>query len=105
MKVKLFLLLLITIISSCTVQRVSKLTSDNIKPGLSKEEVIALCGKPYKEAFNYTEDKILVEQLYYKEELFVNKWVEVTTILHFEDSKLVSIEPFRERSANDKGWK
>lgn len=102
MKNYILLFILSVVFISCNVQRASKLTSDKLRPGMSKSEVIAACGKPYKEGFDYLENKTLLERLYYKEVIFANKWVEITTILHFEDAKLVSVEQGREKPVSDK---
>ncbi|BEG98271.1 hypothetical protein [Bacteroides sedimenti] len=67
-------------------------TSDKIKPGMSKAELISIFGKPYKSAFFYDKDKILHETLYYKEQLYIMTWYSVNTIFHFENSILISQE-------------
>jgi hypothetical protein len=102
-KIKYFFLFALTIISvGCTVQRQSKFTSDVIKPGMSKEAVIALYGKPYKESSSSDNNKALQESFYYKEILFLGRWYEVNNILHFEDSVLKSLEQGEEQLL-DKG--
>lgn len=67
-------------------------TSEKIKPGMSKSEVISIFGKPYKSSFYYDKEKQLHEALYYKEHLFIKLWYTVNTIFHFENGILVSQE-------------
>lgn len=104
---KICLLLLISVsLSGCVTSRIENkgsfirnddtksifVTSDKIKPGMSKAELISIFGKPYKSAFFYDKDKILHETLYYKEQLYIMTWYSVNTIFHFENSILISQE-------------
>ena len=65
-------------------------TSDNIKLGITKTEIIDKYGKPYKESFSYDDNKVLQEELCYKEELYIKGWYVINTVFHFENSRLVS---------------
>ncbi len=97
-KIICFFLLALTIISmGCAVQRQTKFTSDHIKPGMTKEAVLALYGKPYKESSATDSNQILNEDFYYKEQLYLGRWYEVNSILHFENSVFKSLEQGKER--------
>ena len=100
-KIKHFFLLTLTIISiGCTVQRQSKFTADSIKLGMTKEAVIALNGKPYKESASTDNNQTLKESLHYKEILFLGRWYEINSILHFENSIFKSLEQGEEQLLN-----
>lgn len=91
-----FLLLLFAI--GCTVQRSSKFTSEKVKPGMTKKEVIALYGKPYKQSTSIDSNHVLHEDYYYKEQLFLrSKWYEVNNILHFQNEVLTSLQQGEEK--------
>jgi hypothetical protein len=66
--------------------------SDKVKPGMSKTDFISIFGKPYKSSFFYDKNKILHEDLYYKEQLYIETTYMVNTIFHFENSVLISQE-------------
>jgi len=104
---KIFLLLLVSLsLSSCITTKtenkgsfVSKddtksmfVISDKVKPGMSKAELISIFGKPYKSGFYFDKNKVLHEDLYYKEQLFIETWYMINTVFHFENSILVSQE-------------
>lgn len=73
------------------------LIDKNVKPGITKAELIAAHGDPYKQSFFYDDKKVLNEILYYKESLAVNqRWYNVNTIFHFENSILISQEQGKE---------
>ena len=99
---KIFLLLLVSLsLSSCiTTQTENKgsfvskdytksmfVISDKVKPGMSKADFISLFGKPYKTGFYFDKDKVLHEDLYYKEQLYIQTWYMINTVFHFENSK------------------
>lgn len=94
------LLLAACLFSSCSSIYPPKnsafLTSKNVKPGITKAELTASHGQPYKQSFFYDDKKVLNEILYYKESLFLNGWYTVNTIFHFENSILISQEQGRE---------
>lgn len=110
---KIWLLLLISLsLSSCITSKIENqgsfvpqddtksmfVTSDKVKFGMNKAELISIFGKPYKSSFFYDKDKILHEDLYYKEQLYIKGWYMINTIFHFENSKLVSQEQGNEES-------
>ncbi len=110
---KIWLLLLISLsLSSCITSKIENqgsfvpqddtksmfVTSDKVKLGMNKAELISIFGKPYKSSFFYDKDKILHEDLYYKEQLYIKGWYMINTIFHFENSKLVSQEQGNEES-------
>lgn len=64
---------------------------------MTKEAVIALYGKPYKESSSIDNDQNLHESLYYKEQLFLGRWYEINSILHFENSAFKSLEQGKEQ--------
>ncbi|MRJ08641.1 hypothetical protein EDL98_07915 [Ornithobacterium rhinotracheale] len=87
----------LTIPTSCFVSMApstSKIVSYNIQPGMTKNEVIGIMGKPYKKGF--------VDNPYAKEEVFYYKEkikspnkvtvVYIENILTFKNNVLVSIE-------------
>jgi hypothetical protein len=92
-KIILLLLFILTITSlGCAVQRQSRFTTNQIQPGMTKEAVIARFGKPYKESSSMDRRKIFHEKLYYKEQVYLGRWYEVNSILHFENSVFKSLE-------------
>lgn len=93
----LFLLMLALASFGCSVQRQTKFTSDAIKPGMTKEAVVSKYGKPYKVSSSIDKNQISHEDLYYKEQLYLGRWYEVNSILHFENSLFVSLEQGKER--------
>lgn len=113
---KICLLLFISLsLSSCITSKIENqgsfipqdvtksmfVVSDKVKPGMSKAELISIFGKPYKTSFFYDKDKILHEDLFYKEELYIKKWYMINTIFHFENSTLVSQEQGNEELPYD----
>lgn len=86
---------------SCSVQRVSKIVQHDIKPGMTKEQVVSVLGKPYKVAMA-AEKNITYDQLFYKEELWTGKTHVLTeSILSFENNVLVKIDQGQERIEGD----
>jgi len=75
----------------------SKFTLDTIRPGMSKEQITALAGKPYKQTFHYGADSTLFETCYYKEVIWKSGWFEFNNLLHFKNGKLESLEQGREK--------
>lgn len=97
-KITYFLLLTLTLaLFGCSVQRQSKFTANNVKQGMTKEAVISLYGKPYKVSSSVDNNQITHEDLYYKEQLYLGRWYEVNSILHFENSLFKSLEQGKER--------
>lgn len=97
-KILFSLLFSVTVFTcSCTVQKQSKFTTDRVKPGMTKEAVIALYGKPYKESTFTDSSQVVHENLYYKEHIWSRNWYEINNILHFENAILKSLEQGDER--------
>lgn len=97
-KIKYFLLITLTLISiGCAVQRQSKFTTVPIKIGMTKDAVIALYGRPYKESLSIDKSQNVLETLFYKEHMFLGRWYEVNSILYLENSVLKSLEQGKEQ--------
>ncbi|RTY86570.1 hypothetical protein [Flavobacterium sp. RSP15] len=64
---------------------------------MTKDRVIALYCKPYKEIPSIDSNKTLHERLYYKEILFLGRWHEVNSILHLENTVFKSLEQGEEQ--------
>ena len=77
---------------ACNVARHSRFVTDSSLLGMDTATVAQKFGKPYKVGVVPEH-----EDWYYKENLYADKWYEVTTILHFTNGKLTSVEPGRER--------
>jgi len=91
-----YLIIVLTVIS-CSVQRVSKVVRKNIQLGMTKKEVVALLGSPYKNAVSKNEEGKLKEVLFYKEEIWTGgRHRLIENKLLFQDEKLVAIEQGKE---------
>lgn len=62
-----YLFVSLLVLTSCAALRAHSFTSDNIRPGMTKEQVILQFGKPDRESFIKSENDILYETLYYTE--------------------------------------
>ncbi|MCL1664604.1 DUF2845 domain-containing protein [Elizabethkingia ursingii] len=94
----ILLILLCIFISSCATT--SKFSSESINIGMTKEEVIAKFGKPYKSSF--VQDKetgVIEENLFYRERLYISGTGDITNILIFKSGKLVSLQQGEETGA------
>ncbi|MDO5609140.1 MAG: hypothetical protein Q4G08_11865 [Capnocytophaga sp.] len=92
-----FFLLLMIFASGCSVQKVSKITSENIRLGMTVAQVTAAIGMPYKTALPNEN----VELFYYKEQIWIAKSHRlVETILMFKDGILQSVTQGEEKSAD-----
>lgn len=92
-----YLIIVLSVIISCSVQRVSKVVRKNIQLGMTKKEVVALLGSPYKNAVSKNEAGKLKETLYYKEEIWTGaRHRLIENRLLFQDEKLVAIEQGKE---------
>lgn len=81
---------------SCAGYRVTKITENSIKLGEYKETIVKKIGKPFK-INSYTDNNKLFEIIYYKEAVDVSSYTYIlTSILTFEDSKLIKIEQIEE---------
>lgn len=68
----MLLILLCLLISSCATT--SKFSSESLNIGMTKEEVIAKFGKPYKSAFSQDKETGVIEEtLFYREFLYFRK--------------------------------
>ena len=89
-------LLFSVMLFGCSVARQSQFVSQSVTLGTDKKDIKAQFGAPYKIGFRKDVNLTAYEDWYYKENLFIEKWYEVTTILHFQNDKLVSVEPAEE---------
>lgn len=92
----LYLTLVSILLVGCSVARQSQFNSQSVVVGMDKKDVNVKFGTPYKTGFHDDTNQVSYEDWYYKENLFIKKWYEVTTILHFKNNKLVSMEPGEE---------
>ncbi|PWK75990.1 hypothetical protein LX99_03724 [Mucilaginibacter oryzae] len=92
----IYLFLLVILFAGCKVQRQTRFTSDKLIPGMNKNEVLEIYGKPYKESSDKDGNGNRQEAWYYKEQLYVGKWYEVNHVLHFENDKFKSLEQGKE---------
>lgn len=81
----------------CQVATQSRFTPRSVTLGMSKQDVLAKFGTPYKMGVHQDTDQLTCETWYYKESVYLKKWYEVTTILRFQGDKLISLEPGKER--------
>lgn len=71
--------------------------SGKVSLGMSKQQVIQICGKPYKQSAKYDKEENLQEILYYKEKTWDDggwSWSTTTTnhLFVFKNGTLVAIE-------------
>lgn len=72
---------------------------------MTKEEVIAILGKPYKVSFKENDQGVFCEEMYYKEQLWNAGYYWITSVLQMENNKLVLLKQNEEeyyRTVNDK---
>ena len=87
-------LFFLAIITSC---KTTTVLSSRVSLGMSKEQVIEKCGKPYKQSAKYDKEENLQEILYYKEKTWDDGgWSWSTTVTNhmfvFKNEKLIAIE-------------
>ncbi|MBF0649098.1 DUF2845 domain-containing protein [Dysgonomonas sp. GY75] len=80
--------------NSCKTQTT---LSQKVTLGMNKEQVIQICGKPYKTSAKYDKEENLQEIYYYKEKTWDDGgWSWSTTVTNhmfiFKNGKLVAIE-------------
>lgn len=85
---------MLIMLSSC---KTSTVLSSKVSLGMSKEQVIKICGKPYKQTAKYDKNKDLQEILFYKEKTWDDGgWSWSTTVTNhlfvFKNKELVAIE-------------
>lgn len=93
-------LILFTVILSCVLVQSCKTTttlSSKVTLGMTKEKVISVCGKPYKQTAAHDKNNNLQELLYYKEKTWDDggwSWSTTTTnhIFVFKNGVLVAID-------------
>lgn len=59
---------------------------------MSKEQIINKLGKPYKNSYYYDKDSSYVENLFYKETLWNQKYYTVTSIIELKNNKVFKIK-------------
>ena len=70
---------------------VSRFTSEKIEIGMSKDEFLKICGKPFaKEMTTNRYNNKPVERLLYQESLYSSEWYVLTSAFVFEDGQLIS---------------
>ena len=90
---RLFSLLLILglfVISSCASLKPASSDSKNIKPGMNKEEVIKILGKPAHTSFYEDDDGTLFETLVYENLIIRDNWYTYDDIFEFKNNYLKS---------------
>jgi hypothetical protein len=90
----LFLILATIGLKSC---KTHTMLSQKVSLGMTKEQVISICGKPYKTSSKYDKEENLQEILFYKEKTWDDGgWSWSTTVANhmfiFRNGKLVAIE-------------
>lgn len=97
MKHILLLMAVTTLLCGCgTVQKASKFTEQDIELGMTKNDFLNKCGRPFSQERNFTSLNEQEEKLYYKEQIYKEQWYVVTTVFTFRDSKLISQEIVKE---------
>ncbi|PKK36197.1 hypothetical protein BWI96_12350 [Siphonobacter sp. SORGH_AS_0500] len=100
MKTKVTVLLgicIISILMGCASTKSSKFSSMSVPMGMDKKDVLAKFGSPYKSGYFKDTNQIFREDWYYKESFYIHGWVDVVNIIHFENGKVVSLEPLPEQ--------
>ncbi|MHC8948164.1 hypothetical protein [Sphingobacterium hungaricum] len=94
-----FIAVIFLTFGGCAAARMeSVLNSSNVKPGMSKEEVIKVVGKPSRVSFYYNDKNQLVdEQFYIDRVLRMSMWYEVTSRLTYVNDRLVQSDVVDER--------
>ena len=82
------------LLSAC---KTTTVLSSKVSLGMSKEQVMEICGKPYKQTAKYDKEENLQEILFYKEKTWDDGgWSWSTTVanhmLVFKNGKLVAID-------------
>jgi hypothetical protein len=98
MKTYYFLFISIIVCTSfLTSCKTTTTLSNKVSLGMTKEQVIANCGNPYKKSAKYDKEQNLQEILFYKEKTWDDGgWSWSTTVTNhifvFKNNKLVAIE-------------
>ncbi|OPB94857.1 hypothetical protein BB021_18535 [Elizabethkingia ursingii] len=86
-------------INSCSTR--SKFSSESLSIGMTKEQVLAKFGKPYKSSFVQDKETGAIEEaLFYREFLYISGNSNITNILTFKDGKLISLKQGQESSSS-----
>ncbi len=64
---------------------------DSIKPGITKDEVIKMVGKPYKVSFMVNKQNVLVEQMTYRVSVYIDEFSRILYSFVFHNKKLVAL--------------
>lgn len=88
------LLVSLMLLTGCRTRTV---LASKVAIGMSKEQVIKICGKPHKQSAKYDEQNNLIEVLFYKETTWPDGgWSGVTTITNhmfvFKNGTMIAIE-------------
>lgn len=67
----------------------SKIAS--LKPEMTKENVKKIMGEPYKISFTNNEKQEFIEDLYYKNSIYIEKWYVITYQCVFVNDRLKSL--------------
>ncbi len=100
MKIKMTLLWILgpmILLLGCASTKTSKFNSMSVPMGMDKKEVLAKFGSPYKSGYYKDTNQVFREDWYYKENFYIHGWVDVINIIHFENGKVVSLEPLPEK--------
>ncbi len=86
--------IILGLLNSCKTQTT---LSQKVTLGMTKEQVILICGKPYKTSAKYDKEENLQDIYYYKEKTWDDGgWSWSTTVTNhmfiFKNGKLVAIE-------------
>lgn len=65
---------------------------EKLEPGMSQEEVKSIMGKPYKLAFEQSDDEELEKSIYYKIEVYIEGWTLIVYQCKFKNNKLEALK-------------
>lgn len=92
-----FMVASLTVFSSCKTRAV---LSSKVALGMTQQEVVKICGKPYKQSARKDPANNLQEEYFYKEKIWDDVWSsDETTVNHvfvFNNGVLVAIEQAEE---------
>jgi len=96
----LFIAITALLFTSCQVS--SNINTSRVQAGMTKEEIIAKLGKPYKSSFYVAKDSTLYETLYYKELLTkMSGQSSLISALKFRNNILFSLDQNHEYPIDD----
>ena len=92
-------ILMLIIFTACAAK--SKFSSESVRLGMTKEEIISKFGKPYKTSFMKGKNAgEFEESLFYRETLSISGNNSITNILTFTNGRLVSLKQGTESGSN-----